>query len=254
MVAPDAGADKLVQRASRAVGLPSIIAAKTRSGPEAAEVQEIIGDLRGKATAVLLDDMVSSAGTVEVAMERLAQAGEIASFHVIVSHDLCIDRAYERLQRLRAELGLRSVVVTNSVPQPPPFRALPFRKVRASPRLIREELLVRRGRPDGRQRPCDQDGGNDRTQGECEPRLLCPRQHGSASLAPAARVVGCTGRGSTSMDPGPGRFGSPSRHLCSVRGATPRRSGSPPHVKAKLMIKHKGTEHGLWLDTQGHRQ
>jgi ribose-phosphate pyrophosphokinase len=125
VVAPDAGASKFVTHFGRTADLNSAIASKFRPRPEEANVTEIIGDFSGKRTALVLDDMISSGGTIEALARKLAEKG-IEEMHLGISHNLCMDSAYERLQHLHNDGILRDMVVTNSIPQTEAFRALSF--------------------------------------------------------------------------------------------------------------------------------
>jgi ribose-phosphate pyrophosphokinase len=130
VVAPDAGASKLVAYFGRALNLQCAIASKYRPRREVAVITEIIGDFTGKRTAIVLDDIISSGGTVEAAVEKLAKGKGIEEVYLDVSHNLCREVAIERLAWLHDECNLREVIVTNSIPQTKEFEALPFVSVR----------------------------------------------------------------------------------------------------------------------------
>ncbi|MBN1427147.1 MAG: ribose-phosphate pyrophosphokinase [Anaerolineae bacterium] len=130
VVAPDAGASRFVTYFSRALNLKSAIASKHRPRPEAATITEVIGDFSGKRVAIVLDDMISSGGTIYETVKRLAMDYGIREVYVGASHNLCLDIAYERLSSLHADYHLRQVVVTNSIPQTSAFQTLPFLSVK----------------------------------------------------------------------------------------------------------------------------
>jgi ribose-phosphate pyrophosphokinase len=125
-VAPDAGASKMVTDFARALDLKSAIASKYRPAPEKAEISEVIGDFKGKRVAIILDDMISSGGTVYALVKRLVQDTEIDQVRIAVSHNLCLDVAYQQLTELYQEGYLQEVVVTDSIPQSSAFKDLPF--------------------------------------------------------------------------------------------------------------------------------
>jgi len=129
-IAPDAGASKFVTSFGRALDLQCAIASKHRPRPEEAAISEIIGDLGGKRAAIVLDDMISSGGTIHALLTTLSRQSEIEKVYLGVSHNLCIDSALERLLELQAEHHLVKVVTTNSIPQTEAFRRLPFFFVR----------------------------------------------------------------------------------------------------------------------------
>ncbi len=130
VVAPDAGASKFVTSVARSLELESAVASKYRLYQEEAIISEIIGDFRQKRIAIVLDDMISSGGTLHAAIKQLAQKSDIEEIHVGASHNLCTERAYERLTELHAEYNVQEFVVTNTIPQTERFRALDFVSVR----------------------------------------------------------------------------------------------------------------------------
>jgi ribose-phosphate pyrophosphokinase len=130
-VAPDVGASKFVTYFGRALGLKCAIASKYRPRPGQTEITEIIGDLARKRTAIVLDDMIDSGGTVAAVVKKLMLEHEIEEVYVGASHNLCTEIGRQRLISLHKECGLREVVVTDSVPQTEAFQALPFFSVRS---------------------------------------------------------------------------------------------------------------------------
>ena len=70
--------------------------------------------------------MISSGGTVFAVVQELVAKEGISEVYIGVSHNLCMDLAGERLEAMHANFGLRQLVVTNSIPQTPAFKALPF--------------------------------------------------------------------------------------------------------------------------------
>jgi len=131
VVAPDAGASKFVTYFGRALDLDCAIASKFRPRREEAKITEVIGDFSGKRTAIVLDDMMSSGGTIQALIKHLVQRKHIEEVYLGVSHNLCLEVARERLVELNDDYRLRDVVVTNSIPQTMEFTALPFVSVRS---------------------------------------------------------------------------------------------------------------------------
>ncbi|MBL8127280.1 MAG: ribose-phosphate pyrophosphokinase [Chloroflexia bacterium] len=103
IVSPDAGGVARAEDLRGRTGGSLAIISKRHPGPDVTEALEMVGDVSGK-PAVLVDDMISTAGTLVVAAELLQQrgAGEIlaASTHGIFAQDALglIDRSpIERL-------------------------------------------------------------------------------------------------------------------------------------------------------------
>jgi ribose-phosphate pyrophosphokinase len=127
VVAPDLGAVKLAERYGKILRLPVAIVHKTRlSGAEVA-VQNITGEVGGK-PVLIVDDMISTGGTVEAAIRALLAAGSAPDFIVIASHGLFVGPALERF----GELSVRRFFSTDSVPMPANF-PLPVEVVSLAP-------------------------------------------------------------------------------------------------------------------------
>lgn len=125
-VAPDVGASKFITYFGRALNLRCAIASKYRPRPEEAVITEVIGDFAGKRVAIVLDDMISSGGTVYELIKKLVTEKGIEEVYLGASHNLCMQSAYERLLTLHADYCLKEVVITNSIPQTDQFQELPF--------------------------------------------------------------------------------------------------------------------------------
>ncbi len=127
-ISPDAGASKFITLFGRELGLDCAIGSKYRPRPEVAEMMDIIGNFEGKRVAIILDDMIGSGGTMEALIEKLVKDHQIREVYIGVSHNLCLDNAYNRLVRLHKEFYVKEVVVTDSIPQVDRFLKLPFLK------------------------------------------------------------------------------------------------------------------------------
>lgn len=129
VVAPDAGAAKWVQHFCTILDLPVAVAAKFRPRPEEAVIADILGDFTGKRVAIVLDDIISSGGTVYELARKLVEAKGIEEIHLGVAHNLCNATAMQRLAELHGEGYLRQVLVTDSIPQTTAFKTQPYVKV-----------------------------------------------------------------------------------------------------------------------------
>ncbi len=112
VVAPDLGAVKLAETYARLLELPLAIVHKTRVSGREVSVRQIVGDVRER-FPIVVDDMLSTGGTIEAAITALRAAGCQGDAVVAVSHGLFVAQAEDVLAPLR----LRHVVVTDSVTQ-----------------------------------------------------------------------------------------------------------------------------------------
>jgi ribose-phosphate pyrophosphokinase len=110
VVSPDLGAVKLAERYGKILSLPLAIVHKTRLSGADVAVRNITGEVRGKAI-LIIDDMISTGGTVEAAIRALLAAGSAPNFIVAVSHGLFAGPATERFR----DLPVRHFLVTDSV-------------------------------------------------------------------------------------------------------------------------------------------
>lgn len=116
VVAPDLGAVKLAEQYASELDQPVAIIRKTRVSGEEVEVKAVIGDVRDR-TPVIVDDIVSTGGTIVTAIGALLDAGCAPEVLVAATHGLLVD-----LERFDG-VPLRQLVVSDSVPPP---SKLPF--------------------------------------------------------------------------------------------------------------------------------
>jgi ribose-phosphate pyrophosphokinase len=112
VVSPDAGRVKMAKKYADHLGVPIAILHKRRPGHNQAEVLHIVGEVKGK-TAVLVDDMIDTAGTLAASSQALAEAGA-KEIYACATHGIFSGPAKERLDKS----PLKKVVVTNTLPIP----------------------------------------------------------------------------------------------------------------------------------------
>jgi len=110
MVSPDAGGVERTRAFAKRLGAGLAIIDKRRDRPNETQVMNIIGDVKGK-TAVILDDMVDTAGTLCKAAEALKEHGA-NEVHACITHPVLSGPAVNRIR----ESVLKSLVVTNTIP------------------------------------------------------------------------------------------------------------------------------------------
>jgi ribose-phosphate pyrophosphokinase len=113
IVAPDAGRVKLNKRFASKLGADLAILNKDRPSQQVAEISYVIGDVAGK-TAVLVDDIIDTAGTLKAAAQAVHDAGA-NRVYAAATHGVFSGNAWENL----AAAGLEQIVVTDTIPLPP---------------------------------------------------------------------------------------------------------------------------------------
>jgi ribose-phosphate pyrophosphokinase len=131
VVAPDVGAAKLADRYGRLLDMPVAIVHKTRISGREVATRGVTGDVEGR-QPLIVDDMISTGGTIEAAAKALAAAGSLPVTAVAVTHGLFVGDAGQRL----AALGARRFLMTDSV-APPAGLSLPVEVVSVAPLLAR---------------------------------------------------------------------------------------------------------------------
>jgi ribose-phosphate pyrophosphokinase len=110
VVSPDVGRVKLNHKFAEMIGADLAIMTKERPAQQVAEVGYVIGDVRGK-TAVILDDIIDTAGTLTAASQTVLDEGA-ARVYAACTHPVFSGPAYERL----ADAPFEQVVVTDTIP------------------------------------------------------------------------------------------------------------------------------------------
>jgi ribose-phosphate pyrophosphokinase len=113
VVSPDVGGVARARAfASRLGDAPLAIIDKRRQAHNVAEVMNVVGDVRGK-TAVLVDDMIDTAGTITEGARVLREQGA-RQVYACATHAVFSPPAIDRL----SSGCLEEVIVTNTIPIP----------------------------------------------------------------------------------------------------------------------------------------
>ena len=113
IVAPDLGAAKLAERYAKPLGLPTAVVHKTRLSGSEVSVRRLTGEVRGR-TPIIVDDMISTGGTIEAAVSALLSERCEPDITVVASHGLFVGPSAERL----ITTPVRRLIVTDSVATP----------------------------------------------------------------------------------------------------------------------------------------
>ena len=110
VVSPDAGRVKLAKNFASKIGAELAILNKERPAQQVAEIAYVIGDVAGK-TAVLVDDMIGTAGTLKAAAQTVIDEGA-TRVYAAATHAVFSEVTAENL----ASANFEQVVVTDTIP------------------------------------------------------------------------------------------------------------------------------------------
>ena len=110
VVSPDAGRVEVAGRYAEQLGTGLAVLHKRRRSGTEVEAVGLIGDVRGR-QCILIDDMISTGGTLVEAARALREAGAAPGFIAVATHGLLMGRALEKL----AAAGITRVLVTAGV-------------------------------------------------------------------------------------------------------------------------------------------
>lgn len=112
VVSPDHGGVTRARRLADRLKTPIAIIDKRRPRPNVAEVMNIIGDIEGK-TAIIIDDIIDTAGTITLAAEALVERGA-KEVYACCTHPVLSGPAIERIEHST----IKELVVTNTIQLP----------------------------------------------------------------------------------------------------------------------------------------
>ncbi|GFE61485.1 ribose-phosphate pyrophosphokinase [Geobacter sp. AOG2] len=110
MVSPDAGGTERARAFAKRLECTLAVIDKRRTGPNVAEVMHLIGDVRNK-IAIILDDMIDTAGTLTQAAKALKENGATAVY-ACATHGVLSGPAIERINNS----DIAEVVLTDTIP------------------------------------------------------------------------------------------------------------------------------------------
>ncbi len=133
-VSPDAGGVTRAEDFRARVGGSLAIISKQRPDADATEVIEMVGDVDGK-TAVIIDDMISTASTLTIAADLLVDRGA-SQVHAAATHGVFAGEAIERIDAS----AISRVYVTDTIPLPQDELAERLEVVTVAP-LLAEAIM-----------------------------------------------------------------------------------------------------------------
>jgi ribose-phosphate pyrophosphokinase len=112
-VSPDAGGVERARAFAKRIGCSLAIIDKRRAGPNQVESVNLVGDVTGK-TAIILDDMIDTAGTLTQAVDSLLR-NDAKRVFAVATHPVLSGPAVSRLK----ESGVEKVWVSDTIPLRP---------------------------------------------------------------------------------------------------------------------------------------
>ncbi|GEM04673.1 ribose-phosphate pyrophosphokinase [Halolactibacillus miurensis] len=112
IVSPDHGGVSRARQLAERLKAPIAIIDKRRPRPNVSEVMNIVGKVDGK-TAILIDDMIDTAGTISLAANALIENGA-KEVYACCTHPVLSGPAIERIN----DSAIKELVVTNSIVLP----------------------------------------------------------------------------------------------------------------------------------------
>ena len=110
IVSPDAGGVERARAFAKRLNSSLAIIDKRRDEPNVAVAMNIIGDIQGK-TAIILDDMVDTGGTLVESAEALIQNGAV-QVYACCTHPVLSGNAEQKIE----QSSIGSLLTTNTVP------------------------------------------------------------------------------------------------------------------------------------------
>src|SRR5690625_2807635 len=112
VVSPDHGGVIRARRMADRLKAPIGIIDKRRPRPNVAEVMNIIGNIEGQ-TAIIIDDIIDTAGTIKLAANALIENGGTAVYDCC-THAVRSAPAMERIENSK----IKELIITNTIPLP----------------------------------------------------------------------------------------------------------------------------------------
>jgi ribose-phosphate pyrophosphokinase len=135
VVSPDHGGVTRTRKMAEQLKAPIAIIDKRRPKPNVAEVMNIIGNVEGR-TAIIIDDIIDTAGTVAMAADALIENGA-KEVYACCTHPVLSGPAIERIEKSH----IKELVVTNSIALPAEKKTDKIRQLSVAPLLA--EAIVR---------------------------------------------------------------------------------------------------------------
>jgi ribose-phosphate pyrophosphokinase len=129
IVSPDHGSVTRARNMAHLLDAPIAIVDKRRPKANVCEIMNVIGDIENK-VAILVDDMIDTAGTITNAANTLAELGA-SEVYACATHGILSGPAYERIE----SSAIKELVLLNTVPLPEGKRIEKMKMLSVAPLL-----------------------------------------------------------------------------------------------------------------------
>ncbi|CAJ2234062.1 ribose-phosphate diphosphokinase [Fructilactobacillus sanfranciscensis] len=141
VVSPDHGGVTRARALAEFLGAPIAIIDKRRPKANVAQIMNIIGDVKGK-TAIMIDDMIDTAGTITKGAQALIDSGA-KEVYACCTHPVLSGPAIQRLQ----DSPIKEVIVTDSIQLPDDKKISKIKQISIAPLISDAIVRIDQNRP-----------------------------------------------------------------------------------------------------------
>lgn len=138
VVSPDVGGTKMARAYAKLLESSLAIVDKRRENATQTHVMHIIGDVKNK-NVVIVDDLISTGGSLVEAVSALKKAGALDIYAIIV-HPVLAGQAIERIQKSE----LKELLVANTIPLAPTKQISKIHSLSVAPLLAEAIMRIHR--------------------------------------------------------------------------------------------------------------
>ena len=143
IVSPDAGGAARARTFAKVLNAPIAIIDKRRPAPNIAEVENVIGEVKGK-SAVIIDDLIDTAGSITEGAKILMKFGAM-EVYAMSTHGVLSGPAVERIEKS----PLKEVIITNTISVPKEKMTGKIKIISIAPLLAEDIRRTHEGLPMG---------------------------------------------------------------------------------------------------------
>ncbi len=131
VISPDVGGVKRASIFAKKIHFPLAILDKRRPAPNKAEIEHVVGDVKGK-TAILFDDIIDTGGTLLKAIDMLLR-NDVKKIYIGATHPIFSGNAIEELENSKVE----EIIVADTVPIGKEYKSKKIKVLSIAPLLAK---------------------------------------------------------------------------------------------------------------------